>query len=227
MSNLIKITNNISIEEILYKGQRVLTSKQLAEIYNCNERQIRQNFNNNKDKFIEGKHYVKLIGEDLKEFKKDIKTKNLVNKYTPELNLFTLKGCLLQSNFITSINDKNLQSIYKYFGVENNLTIGNSIQRTEYYYLDELRKAFDGIFDITSQLTIGMYRIDYYIQKYNIAIECDENNHNDRDRDYEIQREKFIKKELGCKIIRFDPKFISIGELINKILCAIKEMDNE
>lgn len=50
------------------KGKRVLTSKQLAECYGANDTMIKQNYNNNKERFIEGKHYYYLKGEDLKEF---------------------------------------------------------------------------------------------------------------------------------------------------------------
>ena len=49
-------------------NERVLTTKQLAEVYETKENNIKNNFNNNKDKFIEGKHYYKLTGEELKQF---------------------------------------------------------------------------------------------------------------------------------------------------------------
>lgn len=41
--------------------------------------------------------------------------------------------------------------------------------------------------------------------KYKVAIEIDEHNHSDRNQKYEIQREKYIKNKLGCKIIRINP----------------------
>ena len=39
---------------IEHEGQRVLTTEQLAEAYGCTPRQIKQNFNNNKSRFIGG-----------------------------------------------------------------------------------------------------------------------------------------------------------------------------
>ncbi|MGJ8754768.1 ORF6C domain-containing protein [Clostridium botulinum] len=51
------------------KGQRVLTTEQLGEIYEVDPIRIQQGFNRNQDKFTEGKHYFKLEGANLKEFK--------------------------------------------------------------------------------------------------------------------------------------------------------------
>lgn len=60
------------------KGIRVLTTKQLAEEYNTNETTIRTNFSRNRAKFLEGKHYVALTGDELREFKYNITKCNAV-----------------------------------------------------------------------------------------------------------------------------------------------------
>lgn len=49
------------------------------------------------------------------------------------------------------------------------------------------------------------YRIDAYIEKYKIAIECDENNHSGYYND-DI-REEFIANKLGCIFIRYCPTY--------------------
>ena len=49
------------------------------------------------------------------------------------------------------------------------------------------------------------YRIDAYFPKYKLAIEVDEQGHNDRDVDYDIGRQKAIEKDLGCEFIRINP----------------------
>ena len=65
------------------------------------------------------------------------------------------------------------------------------------------------------------YRIDAYFLKYRLAIEVDEQGHNGRDSDYEIERQKAIQKELGCKFIRINPPkenfhiFVEIGKIQN------------
>lgn len=63
------------------------------------------------------------------------------------------------------------------------------------------------------------YYIDYYIPTYKIAIEIDEFDHVDRDKTYEVRRQKYISKMLGCEFIRCnpdDPNF-SISGLIGKL----------
>ena len=56
---------------IEYQGQRILTTKQLAEAYQTTEGNVSNNFNNNIEHFIEGKHYHLLDGDALREFKRD------------------------------------------------------------------------------------------------------------------------------------------------------------
>ena len=73
-------------------NERVLTTKQLAEVYETKENNIKNNFNNNKDRFIEDKHYYRLTGEELKRFKNLVNDIDLVDKRTPSLILWTKRG---------------------------------------------------------------------------------------------------------------------------------------
>lgn len=52
-----------------YQSQRVLTSAQLAKFYGTSTDNIKRNFNNNRSRFVEGKHFFKLEGKDLAMFK--------------------------------------------------------------------------------------------------------------------------------------------------------------
>jgi ORF6N domain. len=54
-----------------YQTQRILTTEQLAEIYETEPRRITENFQRNQDRFIEGKHYYFIHGEELKTFLQD------------------------------------------------------------------------------------------------------------------------------------------------------------
>ena len=47
---------NEIMKPVEYHTERVLTTEQLAEAYGCETRQIKQNFNNNKEHFVECKH---------------------------------------------------------------------------------------------------------------------------------------------------------------------------
>ena len=79
---------------IKFNEQVVITTKTLAEVYECDERHIKQNFNNNKDKFLEGKHYYKLEGETLRQFKQYCKVENFyfVKPNVNTLYLWTKRG---------------------------------------------------------------------------------------------------------------------------------------
>ncbi|NFK78953.1 hypothetical protein FDA95_10120 [Clostridium botulinum] len=57
------------IKPVEVNGQRILTTEQLGEVYEVDPIRIQQGFNRNQDKFIEGKHYFKLEGSKLKDFK--------------------------------------------------------------------------------------------------------------------------------------------------------------
>lgn len=63
-----EIQNNNSFSPIEWKGQVVITTAQLAEVYGTTTKNISNNFIRNKERFIEGKHYFVLQGDDLKDF---------------------------------------------------------------------------------------------------------------------------------------------------------------
>ncbi len=58
--------NNLQITE--YKSIRVLTTQQIAEAYGSDTRVISNNFNRNKERYIEGKHYICLEDGEKREF---------------------------------------------------------------------------------------------------------------------------------------------------------------
>lgn len=78
---------------IEYKNQRIMTTKVLAEEFGASEKNINDNFSNNKDRFKEGKHYIKLDGQALKDFKNSLPD-NIGEplKFAPKLILWTDRG---------------------------------------------------------------------------------------------------------------------------------------
>jgi hypothetical protein len=58
-----------SPQTIEIKGIKVLTTKQIAEAYGVKPDIIGYNFRYNKERYVEGKHYIKLEGEELRLFK--------------------------------------------------------------------------------------------------------------------------------------------------------------
>ena len=77
---------------IEWKGQIVITTAQLAKVYGATTQNIRQNFNGNKDRFVEGKHYIFLTGEELREFKRNVDFNDVVEKNVNQLYLWTRRG---------------------------------------------------------------------------------------------------------------------------------------
>lgn len=66
MNDMIESNKQTPIE---WGGQIVITTAQLAEVYETTPKNITNNFQRNKDRFVEGKHYFILTGDDLREFK--------------------------------------------------------------------------------------------------------------------------------------------------------------
>lgn len=111
--------NELAVTE--YKNQRVLTTQQIAEAYGTEAKKITDNFNNNKSRYVEGKHYICLEGEELKQFKS--KTENLgFAKNLNKLYLWTEKGAFLHAK---SLNTDTAWEVYdrlvdSYFIKKNN-----------------------------------------------------------------------------------------------------------
>ena len=98
------------------------------------------------------------------------------------------------------------------------------INTKEQTVLRSIKDAFEGE-DMQTQYTVIGYRIDLYFHEYKLAIEVDELGHNDRNIDYEIQRQKALERELNCVFIRINPdeKDFNIFKEISKIHRHIKK----
>ena len=91
------------------QGVRVLTTAQLAECYGTDTRTIKQNFNNNKARYEEGKHFIRLESEDLRAFKDKVENFDLVQKNANKLYLWTERGALLHAK---SLNTDKAWEVY-------------------------------------------------------------------------------------------------------------------
>ncbi|MFJ7557954.1 ORF6N domain-containing protein [Bacillus thuringiensis] len=75
-----------------FNNERILTTKQLAFIYQTDVNNVQKNFSNHKSKFVEGKHYFFLEGEELRSFKRDLNNIQLVPNNVNQLYLWTERG---------------------------------------------------------------------------------------------------------------------------------------
>ena len=79
-----------NLNRIEWNNEPVLTTAQLADKYETSTETLRHNFNNNRERFIEGKHFFKLEGEDLTSFGKIFP--EATSKFSPVLYLWTKRG---------------------------------------------------------------------------------------------------------------------------------------
>ena len=80
-----------NLMQVNYNDEIVITTKMLAKVYECEETNIKTNFNRNKTRFIEGKHYYKVEGEELKDLR--VTNSNLqISSKARVLYLWTKQG---------------------------------------------------------------------------------------------------------------------------------------
>jgi hypothetical protein len=89
---------NVAVVE--YNNERVLTTEQVSDGFECEPKQIKQNYNNNKERFIEGKHFYKLEGDELRNFKHRVENFDLVGKNANILYLWTKRGVARHSKML-------------------------------------------------------------------------------------------------------------------------------
>lgn len=96
---------NLAITE--YKEIRVLTTQQIAEAYGTDSKTISNNFNRNRERYSEGKHFICLEGEELKQFKTNhhFDESSRINK----MYLWTEKGAFLHAK---SLNTDTAWEVY-------------------------------------------------------------------------------------------------------------------
>ena len=90
-----------TLAKVTYSDQLILTTEQLAEFYGCTTDNIKKNFNANKDRFIEGKHYFKVEGENLNYLR--VTFGNLqISPMTRLMYLWTKKGAARHAKMLST-----------------------------------------------------------------------------------------------------------------------------
>ena len=118
--------NELTVTE--YKNIRVLTTQQIAEAYGTDTKVVSYNFNHNKDRYVEGKHFICLTGNELRAFRENHDLPTNLNK----IYLWTEKGAFLHAK---SLNTDKAWEVYdrlvdEYFEKESRkpLTVAEQIQ---------------------------------------------------------------------------------------------------
>lgn len=132
--------NELQITE--FNKNRVLTTQQIAEAYGTDSKVISYNFNHNKERYVEGKHYIRLEGDDLKAFREIHDLPSNLNK----LYLWTEKGAFLHAK---SLNTDEAWAVYEnlvdtYFNRRKPLTALEQLQLTQQAVL-EVKEQVDSV----------------------------------------------------------------------------------
>ena len=98
--------NDLTVTE--YKNIRVLTTQQIAEAYGTDTKIISKNFSRNKERYIEGKHFICIEGEEKREF---VNRRQIDDgsKNAKILYLWTEKGAFLHAK---SLNTDRAWEVY-------------------------------------------------------------------------------------------------------------------
>lgn len=88
-----------------YRCQRVLTTQQIAEAYGTDGKVISYNFNHNKDRYVDGKHFICLTGNELRTFREIHDLPSNLNR----VYLWTEKGAFLHAK---SLNTDQAWEVY-------------------------------------------------------------------------------------------------------------------
>ena len=155
-------------------GQRVLTTAQLAEMYDTSPDAIKQNYKRNKDYYHEGKHFYRLEGEALKAFKNCVTNCHLVADKAPSLYLWTEHGALLHAK---SLNTDKAWEVYEflvdsYFRTEkqDSYLIEDKIKRAERWIQEQQeKKALETTVTIQAQQIAELQPKASY---YDLVLNC-------------------------------------------------------
>ena len=109
---------------------------------------------------------------------------------------------LTEDTFELVKNTFNLKN--KYIKAITGLNCVNICMSIENQTIGFIENSFKTILKLERQYRFKKYMVDLYFIDYNLVIECDENNHKDRNIEYEKKRENYILS-LNNSIIRYNP----------------------
>lgn len=152
--------NELQITE--YKNIRVLTTQQIAEAYGTDSKTISYNFNHNKERYIDGKHFICLSGDELRAFREIHDLPNNLNK----LYLWTEKGAFLHAK---SLNTDTAWEVYDRL-VDNYFEKPKSVPMTTDQKIQLLAQG-------NVELTEKIDKVDKDLQEFKadmplLALEC-------------------------------------------------------
>ncbi len=169
---------------IKLKGQRVLTTRQLATAYETDVKVIQNNFSRNKERYVAGKHYIYMDRDELREVKTTYPQFEGELKRTSRTHFWTEKGALLHAK---SLNTDKAWEVYEYlvdfyFRAKENAPepqerkpapVENveSTDRRDYYFCppDNPIKVLEILLQVARESSIPVY--SYPFKKYDSMLQ--------------------------------------------------------
>ena len=148
------LINGVEIETKEYKGQRVITSYDVAKLHEREVNDVTKNFNNNRDKFILNEDYFLINKNDISERK--ISVQEFIPNNVKEIPIFTESGYLmLVKSFTDDLSWKIQRMLVKsYF-----IVVTGQIQPKQLTKIEALKMALE------SELENERLRIENEAQK--------------------------------------------------------------
>ncbi|MHC8969156.1 phage antirepressor KilAC domain-containing protein [Priestia aryabhattai] len=117
-------------------GQRVLTTSQIAAAYGTDNRRISENFNRNKERFSQGKHFIVLTGDSKRDFLNHTQIED-GSKNASSIYLWTERGALLHAK---SLNTDEAWNAYETL-VDSYFDINTLVYQPSYMIDDPIQRA--------------------------------------------------------------------------------------
>ncbi len=103
-SSQVSTMNPENLLDLFYKDQPVITTESLSVIYDTEPVRILQNFQRTKDRFEETKHFFRLEGRELKDFKNCLSKSEVVSisPHTKHFLLWTERGAARHAKMLNT-----------------------------------------------------------------------------------------------------------------------------
>lgn len=157
------IANQIQVlVKLDFNNQRIMTTKVLAEQFGTEEGNIQKNFSRNEKRFVKGKHYFKLEGQELKNFKSSLPTESLEPlKFAPVLYLWTDRGAARHAKILDTDEAWDVYEALE----ENYFNPRESVQALNISELSPELQMFKKIFDTVAQQQLENKKLKQELKK--------------------------------------------------------------
>ena len=183
-------------------GIRVITTKQIAEAYGVTKDKIIYNFNYNKDRYILGKHYIEVTGDELRRLKTTCENQMSL-KYAKSLYLWTEKGALLHAK---SLNTDKAWEVYDYL-VDYYFRVKEKSENKEVVPITPSKKSDINSISSTKRVVVNIpeneeaQKLIKDMKKYLTGMEIVLEMYNTYQREENLERMKYMLFRMEGKIV--------------------------